>query len=184
MKRLFEGMIMAALLLVLSGCGGMNEKVPVNAEAVKTVETSLINTEGKQIGEAHFTDADGILTISLRAEGLEPGIHGIHLHEKAVCTPPDFKSAGGHFNPTDKQHGFDNPKGYHLGDLPNLDVDDEGKVAVKVTMHNLTLQPGKPNSLMDGDGSALVIHADPDDYKTDPSGNSGDRIACAELKSK
>ncbi len=184
MKRLFEGMIMAALLLVLSGCGGMNEKVPVNAEAVKTVETSLINTEGKQIGEAHFTDADGILTISLRAEGLEPGIHGIHLHEKAVCTSPDFKSAGGHFNPTDQQHGFDNPKGYHLGDLPNLDVDDEGKVAVKVTMHNLTLQPAKPNSLMDGDGSALVIHADPDDYKTDPSGNSGDRIACAELKIK
>ncbi|WOV84038.1 superoxide dismutase family protein [Sporosarcina jeotgali] len=184
MKRLFEGMIMATLLLVLSGCGGMNEKIPVNADTVKTVETRLINTKGKQIGEAHFTDADGILTISLRAEGLNPGIHGIHLHEKAVCTPPDFKSAGGHFNPTDKQHGFDNPKGYHLGDLPNLDVDDEGKVAVKVTMHNLTLQPGKPNSLMDGDGSALVIHADPDDYKTDPSGNSGERIACAELKNK
>lgn len=184
MKRLLEGIIMAAMILVLSGCGGMNEKVPVNAEAVKTIETSLINTEGKQIGEAHFTEAEGVVTISLRAEGLKPGIHGIHLHEKAVCTPPDFKSAGSHFNPTDKQHGFDNPKGYHLGDLPNLDVDDEGKVSVKVSMHNLTLQPGKPNSLLDGDGSALVIHADPDDYKTDPSGNSGDRIACAELKKK
>lgn len=184
MKRLIEGILIATMMIVLSGCGGMKEKVPVNAEATKTIETSLINTEGEQIGDAHFTEVDGILTISLGAEGLKPGIHGIHLHEKAVCTPPDFESAGGHFNPSDKQHGFDNPKGYHLGDLPNLEVGEDGKVAVKVTMHNLTLQPGKPNSLIDGDGSALVIHADADDYKTDPSGNSGERIACAELKKK
>ncbi|REB07843.1 superoxide dismutase family protein [Sporosarcina sp. BI001-red] len=184
MKRLVEGILIATLMIVLSGCGDEKEKVPVNAEATKTIETNLINTDGKKIGEAHVSEVDGILTISLRADGLKPGIHGIHLHEKAVCTPPDFKSAGGHFNPTDKQHGFDNPKGYHLGDLPNLEVGEDGKVSVKVTMHNLTLQPGKPNSLIDGDGSALVIHEDEDDYKTDPSGNSGDRIACAELKTK
>ncbi|MGG0644077.1 superoxide dismutase family protein [Sporosarcina gallistercoris] len=184
MKRLVEGMLIAIMLIVLSGCGGANKKVSVNAEATKAVEASLLNTEGEPIGEAHFTEVEGTLTISLRAEGLKPGIHGIHLHEKAVCTPPDFKSAGGHFNPTDKKHGFDNPKGYHLGDLPNLTVGEDGKVAVKVTMHNLTLEPGKPNSLLDGDGSALVIHADADDYKTDPAGNSGDRIACAELKTK
>ncbi|WP_432353337.1 superoxide dismutase family protein [Sporosarcina sp. A2] len=184
MKRLIQLVSIATCLFVISGCGVQDAKVPVNAEATKSVETNLINTSGTQIGEAHFTEADGMLTISLRAEGLESGIHGIHLHEKAVCTPPDFKSAGGHFNPTSKKHGFDNPKGYHLGDLPNLDVGDDRKVAVQVTLHNVTLQPGKPNSLLDGDGSALVIHAGPDDYKTDPAGNSGDRIACAELKSK
>ncbi|MCM3757703.1 superoxide dismutase family protein [Sporosarcina aquimarina] len=184
MKRLLKGMVLATIMSVLVGCGAMNQKVPVSAEPTKTFETDLINTEGKQIGEAHFTEVDGILTISLGAEGLKPGTHGIHLHETAVCTPPDFQSAGSHFNPTDKQHGFDNSKGYHLGDLPNLEVGDDGKVAVKVQMHNLTLQPGKPNSLLDGDGSALVIHADADDYKTDPSGNSGERIACAELKKK
>lgn len=184
MRRFIEIVLLAILLIVLSGCGGMNEKVPVNAEATKAVEAGLIDTKGNSIGEAHFTEVDGTLTISLRAENLKPGIHGIHLHEKAVCTPPDFKSAGGHFNPTDKEHGFDNPKGYHLGDLPNLKVGEDGKVSVKVTMHNLTLEPGKPNSLLDKDGSALVIHAAEDDYKTDPAGNSGDRIACAELKMK
>ncbi len=169
---------------VLAGCGSMKTKVPVSADAAKTAEAILIDADGSEVGEAHFTDADSALTISLRAEGLPPGTHGIHLHEKAVCTPPDFKSAGSHFNPKDKQHGFDNPKGFHLGDLPNLEVGEDGKVAVKVTMHDVTLQPGKPNSLLDGDGSSLVIHAEADDYKTDPAGNSGDRIVCGELKSK
>ncbi|WJY27086.1 superoxide dismutase family protein [Sporosarcina trichiuri] len=171
-------------LAMMTGCNPKDAKLPVSAEAAMTAEAVLIDTDGKEIGEAHFTEANGALTISVRAEGLAPGTHGIHLHEKAVCTPPDFKSAGGHFNPTGKQHGFDNPKGYHLGDLPNLEVGESGKVAVKVVMHNVTLQKGKPNSLLDEDGSALVIHAGPDDYKTDPAGDSGDRIVCGALEAK
>ena len=182
MKPILHTVTFAALITVLSGCGSMDAKVAVNADVNASIETHLIDTEGNEIGEAHLTESDGMLTINLRAEGLEPGLHGIHLHEKAVCTPPDFKSAGGHFNPTDKEHGFDNPKGYHLGDLPNLEVGENGKVAVQVTMHNVTLQRDKPNSLLDSGGSSLVIHAGPDDYKTDPAGDSGDRIACGEIK--
>ncbi|MDW0110072.1 superoxide dismutase family protein [Sporosarcina aquimarina] len=184
MKQLYKGIFTVALIAVMSGCGSMNSTAPVNSGVTKSIETTLIDTAGEQIGEAHLTENDGVLTISLKAEGLEPGTHGIHLHEKGVCTPPDFKSAGGHFNPTDKEHGFDNPKGYHLGDLPNLEVGKNGKVAVQLSMHNVVLQPGKPNSLLDEDGSALVIHAGPDDYKTDPAGNSGDRIACGEIKER
>ena len=184
MKIILQPFLIVVLVAVLSGCGAMDAKVPVNAESVKSVETTLVDTDGNEIGEAHFTEADDILTISLRAEGLEPGTHGIHLHEKAVCTPPDFKSAGGHFNPTDKEHGFDNPKGYHLGDLPNLEVGKDGKVSVKVSMHNVTLQLGKPNSLLDNGGSSLVIHAGPDDYKTDPAGDSGARIAFGVIQAK
>ena len=101
--------------------------------------------------------------------------------KKDICTPPDFESAGAHFNPTHKQHGFENPKGFHLGDLPNIEVDAEGKVTAVLTTNEFTLKPNVENSLLDSDGSALVIHKDADDYKTDPSGNSGPRIACAAI---
>lgn len=184
MKSIYKGILTFTLVVVMTGCGSIQEKAPVNSGVTKSIETALVDTAGKQVGEAHLTENDGVLTISLKAEGLEPGTHGIHLHEKGVCTPPDFKSAGGHFNPTDKEHGFDNPKGYHQGDLPNLEVGKNGKVAVQLSMHNVALQPGKPNSLLDEDGSSLVIHAGPDDYKTDPAGNSGDRIVCGEITDK
>ena len=110
---------------------------------------------------------------------MSPGKHGIHIHETAVCTPPISNrrepiSIQGH-----KEHGFENPKGFHLGDLPNLEVDAEGKVTAEVTTALVTLKPGVENSLLDADGSSLVIHEKVDDYKTDPAGNSGDRIACA-----
>ena len=182
MKNIRHFVGIATFVIILSGCGTMDAKIPVTAESVKSVETTLINAEGKEMGEAHFTELDGVLSISLRAEGLDHGTHAVHLHEKAVCVPSNFKSAGGHFNPTKKEHGFDNPKGYHLGDLPNLEVGKDGKVAVKVSMHNVTLQPNKPNSLLENGGSSLVIHAGPDDYKTNPAGDSGERIACGEVK--
>jgi Cu-Zn family superoxide dismutase len=103
-------------------------------------------------------------------------MHGIHLHAIGRCEGPDFKSAGGHWNPAGHQHGRDNPMGAHLGDLPNFDVAGQ-------TVASLTLPVGGITAadLADADGTALVIHADPDDYKTDPSGNSGARIACAVL---
>jgi Cu-Zn family superoxide dismutase len=109
-------------------------------------------------------------TLTIQGAGLPPGDHGLHLHEKGLCEGPAFASAGGHWNPTARKHGRDNPAGAHLGDLPNL-----GVAATRNGTASFTLPPGA----RDADGTALVIHAKPDDYRTDPSGNSGNRIACA-----
>lgn len=143
---------------------------------------SIVNTNGEAIGKAVLTEQAGKVLIHVEAEKLSPGVHGIHIHEKGLCEPPKFTSAGAHFNPTSKEHGFDNPKGFHLGDLPNITVGADGKVAADITSAVITLQPGKPNSIVRPGGTALVIHAAADDYKTDPAGNSGDRVACGVIK--
>lgn len=176
-----QGILLLALLFILAGCG-KNMKVPVSGEQLEPVSGTLLNTEGKEIGKVQFEEqADGV-KISLQAEGLTPGVHGIHIHETGVCTAPSFESAGGHFNPNKKEHGFENPKGYHAGDLPNIEVGEDGKIVTQITTDEITLKKGEPNSILDTDGSALVIHADPDDYKTDPAGNSGARVACAAIQ--
>lgn len=171
-------------LLVVGGCANKGKALPVSGENVKSVAAPILNTEGEEIGEVNFVEAGDGVTISIQAEGISPGVHGMHIHETGVCTPPDFTSAGAHFNPTHKEHGFENPKGFHLGDLPNIEVGEDGKVAVKVTTAELTLKTTAQNSILDQDGSALVIHEKEDDYKTDPAGNSGDRIACAAITRK
>ena len=113
---------------------------------------------------------------------LAQGVHGIHFHEKGKCKGPDFESAGAHLNPGKKQHGFQNPKGFHAGDLPNVTVKDDGTVNADLVTNQVTLEKGQPNSLLKKGGTALVIHAQADDYKTDPSGNSGARIACGAIR--
>ncbi|MDN4606428.1 superoxide dismutase family protein [Sporosarcina highlanderae] len=182
-KKMIIVLLMTAILFV-AGCGKSKKAMPVSGEKMETIIAPLINTEGKKIGEVTLVQEKEGVMINVEAKGLKPGLHGIHIHETGVCTAPDFKSSGAHFNPTGKEHGFDNPKGWHLGDLPNIEVPDDGKVSMQLTNGEITLKPGQENSILDGDGSALVIHADPDDNKTDPSGNSGDRIACAALTSK
>ena len=109
---------------------------------------------------------------------LTEGTHGFHFHEKGVCEAPDFESAGGHFNPTGASHGLGHEDGPHAGDLPNLEVGPDGTVKEEFFVENLTLKAGEENSLFQDDGTALVIHAEEDDGTTQPSGDSGDRIAC------
>lgn len=173
--------------LALVGCSGDdNQTIDKQDEAVPTsskspINISLINREGEKTGEAELVETDKGVVIRVMAEGLEPGTKAIHIHETGKCTPPDFKSAGAHFNPFGKQHGFHNPKGYHAGDLPNIEVPQSGKIDVVLQTADVTLETGKPNSLLDADGSALVIHEKADDYKTDPAGNAGDRIVCGEI---
>ena len=137
----------------------------------------LINATGRSIGTVRAWQTAGGVSFHINASGLPHGLHGIHLHSVGRCDPPDFASAGPHWNPAGKLHGFNNPAGPHAGDLPNVEVAANGVVSATVTLPGATM-PG----LLDSDGAALVIHAAADDYMTDPSGNSGARIACAVIQ--
>jgi Cu-Zn family superoxide dismutase len=137
----------------------------------------LRNAEGQVLGMAIFTQEAQGVRISVTVKGLSPGEHGIHIHSVGKCEPPDFLSAGPHFNPTNKKHGLTNPEGPHAGDLPNLVVGEDGSAVYEHITDRVTLTPGEL-SLFDEDGSSLVIHASPDDQMTDPAGNSGARVLC------
>jgi superoxide dismutase, Cu-Zn family len=143
----------------------------------------LKNAEGNEVGTATFTSTRGGVKVHVRVANLSPGKHGIHIHAVAKCEPPDFKSAGGHFNPLGKKHGLHNPEGAHAGDMPNLTVGKSGKAKASFTAKGATLGEGE-GSLFGPEGTALVIHADPDDEKTDPAGNAGARIACGVIEKK
>lgn len=138
---------------------------------------TLVDPAGNVVGEAKFTeDAAGKLHVNVKVEGISPGLHGIHLHAVGSCSP-DFAAAGGHHNPLGHQHGLNNPHGAHAGDLPNLTVNGAGRGRLNAVSERATLSPG-PTTLFDADGSSVIIHAGEDDQVTDPTGNSGGRIAC------
>jgi superoxide dismutase, Cu-Zn family len=160
---------LALLTLFVAGAAGA---------ADDTATAALKNAQGQPAGTATFTQSGGFVQMKLKATGLTPGKHGIHVHETGKCEGPDFKSAGGHFNPHGRQHGALNDAGTHAGDLPNLSVGADGTATLQATLHGVTLERGAANSLLDKDGAALVIHAREDDQKSDPAGNSGDRVAC------
>jgi Cu-Zn family superoxide dismutase len=142
----------------------------------KTVE--LKDANGASVGKATIKEAKKGVRVELKVKNLPPGLHAIHFHQKAVCTPPDFKSSGGHFNPYGKHHGLHNPEGAHAGDMYNFSVSGDGTSRAKIKNEQVTLKPGVPNSLLSDGGTALVIHAGADDMRSDPAGNAGPRIAC------
>ncbi|WP_281977867.1 superoxide dismutase family protein [Pseudorhizobium flavum] len=143
---------------------------------------TFINTEGASIGTATLQETPHGLLIQGKATDLPPGLHGFHVHETGKCDAQDgFKSAGGHFAPAGNDHGFVTDKGPHAGDIANQTAMADGTMVVEVFNENLRLAQGE-NVLLDDDGAALVIHATADDYRSQPSGNSGDRIACAIIK--
>lgn len=175
-------------ILFLTACSGANTEtqhqnsIEVSEKAEDMYKTKLKDIDGNTIGTATLTEGKSGVTIHLKAKNLPSGVHGFHIHEKGECKGVGFESAGGHFNPYNKEHGLDNPKGPHAGDLPNIEVDQNGKVDVKVVAPLVTLEEGKENSLFDEDGSALMIHEKADDNKTNPAGDAGSRIACGVIQ--
>ena len=170
MKRFVHA---AAVTLMFGGCatGGATGPAP-GASAV------LKDKAGQRVGQATLTETSDGLRIEVAGIGLPPGPKGIHIHAVGTCEPPDFVSAGAHFNPADRKHGRLNPDGAHAGDLPNLMVTSAGAATLDVTAKAATLKDGMSASLFGPGGTSLVIHAQPDDEQTDPTGNSGGRIAC------
>src|SRR4051812_382976 len=166
--------VIVVLSLLLGGCAGMQPA----ADTAATVD--LRNAAGTSVGTANFTQVGNVVRVVLEAKGLTPGLHGVHIHAVGKCDPPDFTSAGGHFNPGGKQHGALNTQGSHAGDLPNLNVAPDGSGRLETATEQITLATGS-TSLWDADGAALVVHAAPDDFKTDPTGNSGARVACGAI---
>jgi Cu-Zn family superoxide dismutase len=165
----------ALVALSLAGCAGL--RPASEGAAVADVK----NTSGQSVGTARFTQAGNVVRILLEVKGLPPGPHAVHVHAVGKCDPPDFNSAGPHFNPGGKQHGALNPQGAHAGDLPNITVASDGTGRMETTTEQLSLASGT-TSVFDADGSALVVHANRDDFKTDPTGNAGARIACGVLE--
>lgn len=176
----------AALGLLLAASAvawkAREEAAPAGAPVGEKRFVELIGTDGQKTGQAELTQMSKGVHIKVEAFNLSPGKHGFHIHESGTCEPPDFSSAGAHFNPMNKQHGFNNPKGTHAGDLPNLTVQEDGTVKAEMVAKKVTLEEGQQNSLLRPGGTSLVIHAREDDYKTDPAGNSGDRVACGRIQ--
>lgn len=169
--------------LVLSAATTLALILPTMAQDSATAIANFMSTDGTEIGSVTLTQGDGTVTVSGELTGITPGQHGFHFHQTGDCDGAGgFESAGSHFNPTDHQHGLENPEGPHAGDLPNVTAAEDGTVAVDLTTDLISLAEGDPAYVFDDDGTALVIHADADDNMTDPSGNSGDRIGCAVIE--
>jgi Cu-Zn family superoxide dismutase len=159
-----------AVGLVLAGC------VPMAAPDVPVSTANLVSSSGAVLGTVRvFSEPTGVM-LRIDAADVPAGQHGVHVHTTGRCDPPGFTSAGPHWNPTERKHGHRNPAGFHMGDLGNLGVGADGRLIAGLLVPQATI-----DALRDADGAALVLHAKADDEVTDPSGNSGDRIACAVL---
>ena len=173
-------------LCFAGGClSAQNSTGEVSAtKPVQTLKVTFITHDGQPGGTAVLkAEKDGSVKVKLSLKNIPFGPHGVHIHQNPACEAPDFKSAGPHFNPTVKKHGFDNPDGHHAGDIPqNVSVGEDHTGSASFVLKDITLAPGAPNSLLVNGGTSIVVHEKADDMKTDPSGNSGNRIACAVVK--
>ncbi len=147
------------------------------APSALTARAALKDAKGAGIGDATLRETPHGVLLQVELRSAPAGVRGFHIHENGACAAPKFESAGGHYAPEGKAHGFFEERGFHAGDLPNIHVPQDGRLSFEVLVNGVTLSAG-PASLLDADGSALVMHATPDDYETQPSGDAGDRLAC------
>lgn len=154
--------------------------VPALAKSKDTLTVPITTSSGEDAGKATFTPGKkGEVVIKVSLKNLPVGEHAVHIHQNPKCDPPDFKTAGGHFNPAGKQHGAMNPMGHHNGDMPQNIMIGEGHIGEATFKVNyLSLDPAAPDSLFANGGTSIMVHEKPDDMKTDPTGNAGNRIAC------
>lgn len=170
MNKLPVALLCPALLLACS-------KEEIKPTQPMQATADVLNADGVVVGKVLIKESEGEVQLLAKFRGLPPGPHGFHIHDVGSCEPPDFSSAEGHFNPEGMEHGKMNPEGSHAGDMANLMISEKGTAKIKIKLEGVTLAEGN-NSLLEGDSTALVVHADPDDEKTDPAGNAGPRIAC------
>jgi Cu-Zn family superoxide dismutase len=169
--------------LVLCGIASAQRQTPTGTTGTRPASASanLVDVQGRSVGQAYLQQTPYGVLLKLDLKNATPGIHGLHIHNIGRCDRPSFDSAGGHFNPSGRQHGFLNPRGPHAGDLPNIEVPTTTQLSVEYLVADVTLDPG-PRSLLAGNGSTIVIHAGKDDYMSDPAGESGWVVIVARRK--
>jgi Cu-Zn family superoxide dismutase len=179
-------MTLTAAAALVAGCatsgGETRGPAPDEQAGPETAAADLRDSGGTVRARASAEEAGDSVRIKIEAVAMAPGGYGAHIHSTGRCDPPDFASAGPHWNPTGQEHGKDNPAGMHKGDLPNLLVGADGRGSFEYTIPGAAVSGRGPNAILDGDGAAIVVHAAADDFRTDPSGNSGARIACGVLR--
>ena len=158
--------------ITVCGAAVVMAATAASAQGAATATARMQNLEGQSVGQVQLQETPHGLIVTAEFTALPEGAHGFHIHAVGLCEPP-FQSAGGHFNPDDHQHGMANPQGLHAGDLPNIHVPASGQLTVEHFAMGLTL-----DQVLDEDGAAMMVHAGPDDYASDPAGDAGDRIAC------
>ncbi len=169
--------IILGVLPIIAACNTMSGAQDVSAPVVAFAE---LTQAGENVGTLTLTQTGSDVKMKVSVSGLQTGEYGMHFHETGKCDGPDYKTAGAHWNPSGKQHGLQNPQGTHAGDLPNLKA-NAGNIS-RIEQQLSSIQLTGSSSLIDADGAAFIIHAKPDDNKTDPSGNSGDRKICGVIK--
>jgi superoxide dismutase, Cu-Zn family len=172
------GWLMTGLILAAAAASGAHAQ-----EAPKQIKIPIVSATGQDAGFATFKAVKKGVKVKIELKNLEFGPHAVHIHQNAVCDAPDFKGAGGHFNPDNKHHGYLNPMGHHNGDMPeSVSVGEDHMGSATFVLQSISLDPAAPNSLFLNGGTSIVVHAKADDQKTDPSGDSGNRIACGVIK--
>ncbi len=189
MKKILNALVLSSVLgFSFAAYAEMDmSKMDMKESETKTMSldkviavAKIIDTSGKKIGVASFIPTDSGVKISVQVTSLIPGKHGIHIHQVGKCDTPNFKSAGGHFNPYKHEHGLNNAKGAHNGDMANIEIDSSGNGSVII--ENKMVRLGNANPLLRIDGASIIIHAKADDQKSQPAGNAGDRIGCGVIE--
>lgn len=170
-----RALILISIMTSMTACSTVQTAETIAVSEVASA--NMMRADGTTAGVATLSQRSDGLWLSVAADAVGPGTYGMHIHAVGRCDGPTFETAGPHWNPAMKQHGRDNPMGSHAGDMPNVTANADGKLAIETKLLGAMV-----SEVLDGDGASVVIHAKADDYKTDPSGNSGTRVICGVFK--